>query len=135
MQSKIMVTAAFAASSVAMKLEPSKTVLAQDKHGFPSSNPISDDHGHHGDDHHGYEVDPEDPCKSYHYSYECLAKKVEDTLTALIVEVDDHREECNVAANELKEQILASIDETVSPNEINYLNKIAEALGNSLDNI
>jgi hypothetical protein len=101
MQNKVVVAAAIAASSTALKLkETPKNELAQTKiydhtdFGYPDST--------HADD-----VD----CANYGYAYECLSKKVDATLGAIEDDIADAKAACESRADDLRAQTVSGIQQ------------------------
>ena len=136
MQTKLLSAAAVVAGTKALTIEQ-HTELAQ-----------VDGPGHHGHDHHGHDhyshghYGHDNPCSNHRYGYECLHQTVEEVLGELKDDVVDHKQECLVKADDLREDIVDLVKDS-REGQVAELERIkemiethqTEALGESMSAI
>ena len=99
MQSKLITAAAVVAGTKALNHEQTNTELVQ------VDGPGHQGPGHHHD--HGYSgYGHNDPCADHRYGYDCLHQTVEEVLGELKDDVKDHKQECQIKADDLREDIV-----------------------------
>jgi len=84
MQKKLITAAALATSTTALRLEAPKTTLAQDA-GYANC--------------HGT------------YAHQCIEEKVDKTLANMTADVQTHKDECVVTANDIREDIVDGVQD------------------------
>ena len=124
MQNKIVVAAALAASTTALKIETPKMSLAQAKDeeaGHYGGYGQSYGHGYgHGQ---GYGSDAgapefgEEYCKHYGYTYECLEKKITATLGAITDDLEAAKASCLTTADDLRASIVSGVQQLRASSE------------------